>query len=102
MTKNYKTTIGAATIFVAFLILIAISTRDKVYDIPGEEVITITPVVLSDPYLIDTYESAVTPVESWEYLVADTTPLLEIEPMDEVIYDYILDEQLTELPPLHG
>lgn len=96
--------VGAAALIVAVLILVAISNQPKVYNIIGDEVISIAP-KLPEPYVVDIYVpsvAAIPAVESWDYLVADNTPLLEIEPVEEVIYDYILDEQLTELPPLEG
>ena len=96
-----KRAVGAAALFVAVLILVVLTNQPKVYDIIGDEVISISP-KLPEAYVVDHYESSVTAVQSWDYLEADTYPLLEIEPVEDVVYDYILDEQLTELPPLQG
>ena len=102
MDSNHKNALGGVAVIAAFLILFAVMKQDKVYDIPGEEVITITAPSIPEPYIVDSYESSVTAVQSWDHLEADTYPLLEIEPVEDVVYDYILDEQLTELPPLQG
>jgi hypothetical protein len=94
--------VGAAALFIAVLILVVLTNQPKVYDIVGEEVITIVAPAIPEAYIVDHYESTVTAAQSWDHLEADTYPLLEIEPVEDVVYDYILDEQLTELPPLQG
>jgi hypothetical protein len=102
MNSNHKNTLGGVAVIAAFLILFAVMKQDKVYDIPGDEVVTIVAPAIPKPYVVDSYESSVIAVQSWDHLEADNVPLLEIEPVDDVVYDYILDEQLTELPPLQG
>jgi hypothetical protein len=102
MDSNHKNALGGVAVIAAFLILFAVMKQDKVYDIPGDEVVTIVAPAIPKPYVVDSYESSVIAVQSWDHLEADNVPLLEIEPVDDVVYDYILDEQLTELPPLQG
>jgi hypothetical protein len=102
MDSNHKNALGGVAVIAAFLILFAVMKQDKVYDIPGDEVVTIVAPAIPEPYVVDSYESSVIAVQSWDHLEADNVPLLEIEPVDDVVYDYILDEQLTELPPLQG
>ena len=102
MDSNHKNALGGVAVIAAFLILFAVMKQDKVYDIPGDVAVTITTPSIPEPYVIDSYESSVTAIQSWDHLEADNVPLLEIEPVDDVVYDYILDEQLTELPPLQG
>ena len=102
MDNNHKNALGGVAVIAAFLVLFAVMKQDKVYDIPGDEVVTITAPSIPEPYVIDSYESSVIAVQSWDHLEADNVPLLEIEPIEDVVYDYILDEQLTELPPLQG
>jgi hypothetical protein len=102
MDSNHKNALGGVAVIAAFLILFAVMKQDKVYDIPGDEVVTIVAPAIPEPYVVDSYESSVIAVQSWDHLEADNVPLLEIEPIEDVVYDYILDEQLTELPPLQG
>jgi hypothetical protein len=102
MDSNHKNVLGGVAVIAAFLILFAVMKQDKVYDIPGDEIVTITAPSIPEPYVIDSYESSITTIQSWDNLEADNVPLLEIEPIEDVVYDYILDEQLTELPPLQG
>mgnify|MGYP007107470673 FL=1 len=102
MDSNHKNALGGVAVIAAFLILFAVMKQDKVYDIPGDVAVTITTPSIPEPYVVDSYESSVIAVQSWDHLEADNVPLLEIEPVDDVVYDYILDEQLTELPPLQG
>jgi hypothetical protein len=102
MDNNHKNALGGVAVIAAFLILFAVMKQDKVYDIPGDEVVTIVAPAIPEPYVVDSYESSVIAVQSWDHLEADNVPLLEIEPIEDVVYDYILDEQLTELPPLQG
>jgi hypothetical protein len=102
MDSNHKNALGGVAVIAAFLILFAVMKQDKVYDIPGDELVTIVAPAIPEPYVVDSYESSVIAVQSWDHLEADNVPLLEIEPVDDVVYDYILDEQLTELPPLQG
>jgi len=102
MDSNHKNALGGVAVIAAFLILFAVMKQDKVYDIPGDKVVTITAPAIPEPYVVDSYESSVTAIQSWDHLEADNVPLLEIEPIEDVVYDYILDEQLTELPPLQG
>jgi hypothetical protein len=102
MDSNHKNALGGVAVIAAFLILFAVMKQDKVYDIPGDEVVTIVAPAIPEPYVVDSYESSVIAVQSWDHLEADNVPLLEIEPVEDVVYDYILDEQLTELPPLQG
>ena len=102
MDNNHKNALGGVAVIAAFLVLFAVMKQDKIYDIPGDEVVTITAPSIPEPYVIDSYESSVIAVQSWDHLEADNVPLLEIEPIEDVVYDYILDEQLTELPPLQG
>ena len=102
MDSNHKNALGGVAVIAAFLILFAVMKQDKVYDIPGDVAVTITTPSIPEPYVVDSYESSVIAVQSWDHLEADNVPLLEIEPVEDVVYDYILDEQLTELPPLQG
>jgi hypothetical protein len=97
-----KSLLGAIAVAIALLLLVYLVQKEKVYDIVGEEVITIVAPAIPEAYVVDHYESSVTAAQSWDHLEADTYPLLEIEPVEDVVYDYILDEQLTELPPLQG
>ena len=100
--RDRSSLLGAIAVAIALLLLIYLVQKERVYDIVGDEVVTIVAPAIPEPYVVDSYESSVIAVQSWDHLEADNVPLLEIEPVDDVVYDYILDEQLTELPPLQG
>jgi hypothetical protein len=102
MDSFEKKALGGAALLDAVVILVLVTNKPKVYNIIGDEIINIVPHNLPEPYVVDTYESAVSVIHTWDHLEADETPLPEIEPVDDYVYEYILDEPMEELPPLQG
>ena len=100
--KDRANVLGAIAVVIALLVLLYLIQKDKVYEIAEDKAVTIAAPAIPEAYIVDSYESSVTAIQSWDHLEADNVPLLEIEPVEDFVYDYILDEQLTELPPLQG